>query len=99
MPEPRVKHQEEERRRECFGMEFMERDIAGGGRDQHGAGQEERCFPIEAEPLADAEGDWSHGSEGGVLHDDEEQGVVEDQEKRGNEENDRFDMISQEGNA
>ena len=39
-PEPRVKHQEKERCSERFGVEFMERDIAGRGRDQHRARQE-----------------------------------------------------------
>ncbi len=33
---PRLKHQKKERRRERFGVEFMERDEAGGGRDQDG---------------------------------------------------------------
>ena len=43
-PEPGVKHQEKERRGERFGVEFMERDIAGRRRDQHRARQEERRF-------------------------------------------------------
>ena len=35
----------------------------------------------------------AHRSEGGVLHHDEDQWVAEEQEERGNQKDDRFDMI------
>jgi hypothetical protein len=79
-----VKHQEKEGRRECFGVELMERDVAGGGRNQNGTGQEEPCFPIESEALPNAERHWTHRSEGGVLHENEDQWMAEDQKEGGN---------------
>ena len=71
-PKPRVKHQEKERRSERLRVKFMERDIAGRGRDQHRTRQEERRFSVKAESSPDAECHRPHRSEGGVLHHDEE---------------------------
>ena len=83
---PRVKHQEKEWRRERFGVKFMERDVAGGRRDQHRTGQEKRRFSIEAESQPDAERHRPHRSEGGVLDHDENHRMAEEQEKRSNQE-------------
>ena len=88
-----MKQQEKERRRKRFGMEFMERDVAGGGCKQEGTSQQKCIFSIKTELLPDIERDRTHRSEGGVLHDDKDQWVTDDQEKRGKEKNDRLDMI------
>ena len=57
----------------------MERDIAGRGRDQHRTARRSAVFDRD-EPLPDAEGHRTHRREGGVLHQDKDQGVEEKQE-------------------
>ena len=79
-----MKHQEKEGRRECLRVKFMERDVAGGGRNEQGSGEEEGCFPIEPEPLPDAERHRAHRGEGGVLHENKDQWMADDQEERDN---------------
>ena len=59
-PQPGVVHQEKEWRSERLRVEFMERDVAGRGREQNGATQEERRFSIEAEAPPDVECHRSH---------------------------------------
>ena len=82
LPKPRLKHQEQERRGQGLGMEFMERDVSRRRSDEHRGAEKQSRFRIETEAFRDVECHRAHRGQGEILHRHQEHGVAE-KEKSG----------------